>query len=201
HRGFDVQSLNNAKQIALAMRLYADDHDGKFPSFTLRNGAPTTTPVADSNTAFAQLFPTYVSEEALFWVPQSAFCSTKPPDEITDTPPLDTPVKTLEQGENEWAYVLGLRADSSKDFPLVADGFANPAAHTYTTDKSNKGGHLEGGRAIVIHVDGSGIITHLDPATLQVTGSNGGTSPGDIFTTGHAAMGWLQPENKVVNPR
>ncbi|HWB58651.1 MAG TPA: hypothetical protein VG733_04130, partial [Chthoniobacteraceae bacterium] len=141
--------------------------------------------------------------EAIFWVPKSAFCSPNPPDGIIDTPPLDTPVKTLEQGENEWAYVLGLSDSSNSDFPLLTDGFANPATHTYTTGLSKKGGRLDGKNTVVVYVDGHGVLVRVDPASMQVLGPNpvGPTPYGDIFTTGHASMGWLQPENKVVNPR
>ncbi|HVV72242.1 MAG TPA: hypothetical protein VG733_04140 [Chthoniobacteraceae bacterium] len=197
----NVKVLGNARQIALALQLYAQDHGGKFPSYTLQNGTPTTTPVADSNTAFAQLFPTYVDQEALFWVPQSAFCSPNPPDEIIDKPPLDSPVQTLKSGENEWAYVLGLGTSSGPEFPLLADGFADPVAHTYTSDRSKKGGVWNGRKALLIHADGSANVLDVNQSTMTITGSNGGPAPGDIFTTANSANGWLGPDNTVVNPK
>ena len=127
-----LTALQNAKSIALALRLYASDHNGNLPSFTLQNGKPTTIPVTDSNTAFAQLFPTYVQTEEVFWLKNSAFCSPAPPDEIEDNPPLDTPVNTLKSGENEWGYafyykhIVGILfvAKGSKTImlaPLMAD--------------------------------------------------------------------------------
>ena len=197
----NVKALSNARQISLALRLYADDHGGKYPSFTLKDGKPTTTPVRDSNTAFAQLFPDYLTTEAIFWVPQSPFCSTNPPDEITDKPPLDTPVDTLKPGENEWAYVLQLTESSAPAFPLIASGFADPVAHTYTADSTKKGGRWKGAQVIVTRLDGSSAVLPIDQATMQVTGSNGAATPGDIFTTANSANGWLAPENTVVNPK
>lgn len=204
-KGEQVKALSNAKQIALAMRLYASDNDGAFPSFTLHNGKPTATVVPDSNTAFAQLFPDYIQEEAIFWLKNSAFCSPNPPDEVTDKTALDTPVETLKKGENEWAYVVRLNDTSNSDVPLLADGFADPAQHTYTADPTRPGGVWKGQVAIVVHCDTSGEVMKVDPATMTVTGPNtsrGKAGPaGDIFTTANSASGWLNPANTVANPK
>lgn len=192
---------NNARQITLALKLYANDHNGIYPSYTLQNGQPTTTTVADSNEAFAQLFPAYAQEEAIFWTPKSAFCSANPPNEQKDNPPVDPPVQTLAAGENEWAYVLGLNDSSDPGLPLLADGFASPQAHTYVKDQSQKGGVWKGQKSIIAHADGSVAITPIDQTTMTVLGPNGGTSAGDIFTTANGDNGWLGSGNSVVNPK
>src|SRR6202453_2193097 len=103
-KGMQTKALSNAKQIALALRLYASDNNGIYPSYQLSNGVPGSAVVNDSNTAFAQLFPTYVQTEDIFWLTKSAWCAAYPngPDDQVDNPPVDTPVKTLEAGENEW---------------------------------------------------------------------------------------------------
>jgi type II secretory pathway pseudopilin PulG len=200
-KGRQAQALNNAKGIALVMRLYASDNNGDYPSTTLRNGKPTATPVSDSNTVFAQLFPNYVTAESIFWVRRSAFCSTAPPDEIMDNPPLDTPVNSLKSGENEWAYVLGLTDKSNPSLPLIADGFANAATHVYSNDPHQKGGVWKG-KVIVVCADSSGTLQNIDQADMTVHGPNGnGSVTGDIFTTANAASGWLTPANVVVNPK
>src|SRR5689334_1751663 len=62
-KGQQTKALSNAKQIGLALRLWAGDNNGIYPSYTLSSGQPTTTTVSDSNTAFAQLFPTYIQSE------------------------------------------------------------------------------------------------------------------------------------------
>jgi len=196
----ETKSLHNATQISLSLRLYANDHNGIYPSYTLQNGQPTTTTVANSNEAFAQLFPTYVNEEAIFWVPQSAFCSPNAPNEQKDNPPVDPPVLTLASGENEWAYVLGLSDSSEPAVPMIADGFASAQSHTYVKDTSQKGGVWKGQKSIIIHADGSAVIAPVDPATMTVLGPNGGTTNGDVFTTANGTNGWLGTGNAVVNP-
>jgi len=201
-KGMQTKALSNAKQIALALRLYASDNNGIYPDHTLRNGKPTATLVPDSNTAFAQLFPTYIQQEAVFWLDKSAFCSPNPPDEVMDNPPKDNPVDTLNKGENEWAYVTGINDNSSNPaVPLLADGFADPKQHTYTNDPARPGGVWKGAVAIVIRADSSGSVMKVDQATMTVTGPNGSNAPGDIFTTKNAGDGWLKPANVVVNPK
>ena len=195
-----TNALNDAKQITLALKLYANDHNGIYPSYTLQNGQATTTTVANSNEAFAQLFPSYAMEELIFWTPKSAFCSANPPNEQKDNPPIDPPVLTLASGQNEWAYVLGLNDSSEPDAPILADGFASPQSHTYVKDQSQKGGVWKGQKSIIAHADGSAVIAPVDQATMMVLGPNGGSSPGDIFTTANGSNGWLGTANVVVNP-
>ena len=200
-KGNEVKALSNVKQIVLAMRLYASDNNGDYPSFVLKNGEPTKKYVSDSNTAFAQLFPTYVQEEKIFWQPHSAFCDPKGPDEVIDNPPKDTPVDTLKKGENGWAYVVGLNDTSNPAMPLVADGFADPKAHTYTADPTKPGGARKGLMAAVANVDGSARMIPVNQQTMTIVGPNGGESRGDIFTTANAAKGWLVAWSVVVNPK
>ncbi len=202
-KGTQTKALSNAKQIALALRLYASDNEGVYPTYTLKGGQPTKTVVTDSNTAFAQLFPTYIQEERIFWMPKSAFCSPKPPDEVTDNPPRDTPVGHPQEGrKRNGAYVVGLNDSSNPVVPLIADGFADPKAHTYTTDPTRPGGVWKGLTAIVIYADSSGSVQKVNQATMTVVGPNGGgATNGDIFTTVNGDNGWLKPENYVVNPK
>ena len=196
----ETAAMNNARQIMLALRLYANDHNGVYPSYTLQNGQSTTTTVANSNEAFAQLFPTYINTEATFWLARSAFCSPNPPNEKKDNPPVDPPVLTLASGQNEWAYVLGLSDASDPSLPILADGFASAQLHTYSKDSSQKGGVWQAEKAIIAHADGSTSILPVDPTSLTVIGPNGGDTNGDIFTTANGANGWLGTGNVVVNP-
>jgi prepilin-type N-terminal cleavage/methylation domain-containing protein len=199
-KGQQTKALSNAKQIALALRLYASDNNGIYPSFTTLNGVATSTTVADSNAAFYQLFPTYVQQEAVFWLSKSAWCSSSPPSEQQDAAGTDNGVITLAGGENEWAYVLNLNDSSNPSFPLIADGFNSASAHSYTTDASTLGGVWKGVNAIVVHADSSGSVSKVEQKGFTVSGPNGGASNGDIFSTGNAAN-WLGSANTVVNPR
>ena len=202
-KGQQTKALSNAKQIALALRLYASDNNGIYPSYTLSSGVPTTTSVSDSNTAFAQLFPTYVQQEAIFWLSKSAWCSSTPPDEQTDNPPTDVPSKTLEAGENEWAYVLGLNDSSNPSVPLLADGFNVASSHIYVKDATQKGGVWKATSAIIVRADNSGSVAKVtvSGSSGTVIAPNGGSSNGDIFTTSNSGNGWLGTANIVVNPK
>jgi prepilin-type N-terminal cleavage/methylation domain-containing protein len=203
-KGAQTKALSNAKQIALALRLYSGDNNGTYPSYQLSGGLPGTTPVADSNTAFAQLFPTYIQSEQVFWLSKSAWCTTTPPDDVIDNPPTDTPAQTLKAGENEWAYVLALNDSSNPSVPIIADGFSSPTAHTYVKDPTLKGGVWKGVNAVVIRADNSGSVAKTTASaadTYIVSGPNGGAAQGDIFTTANASNGWLGAANIVVNPK
>ena len=200
-RAAQVRATSNARQIGIALRMYAGDHSGIFPSYTLQNGQPSTATVSDSNTAFAQLFPTYIDSETVFWLAKSKFCSTNPPDNYYDVPMLDTPVNTLESGENEWAYVLGLSDTSSGEVPLLMDGMASPTAHTYSTDGTQKGGVWGGQSAIVVRVDSSVALEQVNQTDMTIHGANGSLAGGDIFVTTNASHDWLGTSNTVVNPK
>jgi prepilin-type N-terminal cleavage/methylation domain-containing protein len=205
-KGKQTKALSNAKQIALALRLYGADHDGVYPSYTLSSGVPTATVVSTSNDAFAQLFPTYIKSEAIFYVGGSAWCAGSPPDENQDATTLSPSTLTLAKGENEWAYVLLLNDTFNPSCPLIADGFTNTGAttHVYTQTQSAQGGVWKGQTAIVVRADGSsGAAQKIDQATMLVIGPNAtaGGAPGDIFTTANGANGWLGTTNVVVNPK
>src|ERR1700751_2044225 len=63
-KGAQTKALSNAKQIGLALRLYASDNNGTYPGYLVNaDGTATTDPptaVSSSNDAFCQLFPTYI---------------------------------------------------------------------------------------------------------------------------------------------
>ena len=62
-RGSQTKALAQAKQIGLALKLFAGDNDGVYP----KSGVPTLlTAVTTSNDAFAALFPTYTTSESIF---------------------------------------------------------------------------------------------------------------------------------------
>src|SRR5579863_431763 len=61
-KGAQTKALSNAKQIATALKLYAVDNGGVFPSYQLMGGKPANPPVdvTASNLAFAQVIPDYI---------------------------------------------------------------------------------------------------------------------------------------------
>jgi prepilin-type N-terminal cleavage/methylation domain-containing protein len=208
-KGAQTKALSNAKQIATALKLYAVDNSGQFPSYTLKpDGTPdTTSPVSDSNTAFAQLIPDYVPNEDIFWLAKSAFCKAFPngPDNQIDNPPTSPPNKTLASGENEWAYVLELNDSSNAAMPIIADGFNDKSNHKYIADATQNGGVWQGKASIVVRVDTSAAVMKVSKSgatQFQVVGYNGSTTGnGDIFDNTNGANGWLGTTNIVVNPK
>lgn len=196
-KGQQTHALSNAKQIAMALRLYAADNNGNYPSYTLSNGRPTTTPISDSNAAFAQLFPVYVQDEEIFWLSKSGFCNAAPPDEVTDPAGTDAPQETLKVGENGWAYVLALDDTSSPALPLITTGFSDAQSHTYTADPTQPGGLWNGHTAIVVREDNSATPLPVNQSDMTVHGPRGSAGVGDIFAS---ADQWLGATNTVVNP-
>ncbi len=178
-RANQTKDLSNAKQIGLGLKLYATDNDGKFPIAG-----------ANSNTAFAQLVPQYVSTEKVFYLAKSAW-TPNPPDEVaTDTG------TTLAAGENHFAYVNNLSDTSNPNYPLLADGFTTTVG-TYSTDETAKGGVWKGKKAIVIRADLSGNVEKCNSA-FKVFGKTGATSAdADIFAS---TANWLSSSQVPVNP-
>jgi prepilin-type N-terminal cleavage/methylation domain-containing protein len=206
-KGAQTKALSNAKQIGLALRLFAGDNNGTYPSYLVNaDGTVTANPpvnVSSSNDAFCQLFPTYVKSEAIFWLAKSKWCSASPPDELTDPTLVVPSSQTLKTGENEWSYVLGLNDSSNPSVPLIANGFVSAASHKYTKDQTAQGGVWKGTNAIVVRADSSGTVEKVNQSDLTVHGPNGSAdgSQGDVFTTANSANGWLGDANIVVNPK
>lgn len=174
--------------IAKALRLYAEDHDGRFP--VGRDGATH---------AFRELIAGgYLTDENLFYVAGSAWHDEAPrkrPDNDIGTKPDFAPA--LERGENHWAYVSGLTADAESKLPLMADGFVEGALGQYTDDPSKKGGCWKGTKAILVFVDGSAFpwpISAKDGFRVLRKKKNGGRV--DIFTR----EGGLPEKARVLNP-
>jgi prepilin-type N-terminal cleavage/methylation domain-containing protein len=194
-----TKTLSNAKQIGLGLKLYAGDYDGQFPKGSVYDkdtGVWGGATVTNSNIAFRQLVPQYVPSEKIFAVKKSAFTNAPGrPDENIGTAPDAS--ERLADNENHFAYVTELTDTSNGSFPLVADGFADPASGTYSPTQTANGGVWEGKKAIVIRVDQSGKVETLTP-TFIVNGPKGSGGSGNIFTTGGAD--WLAASQVPVNP-
>ena len=150
-----AMALSQAKQVGLALRLFAMDNGGFYPQDGVPSElhGPTT-----ANAAFATILPTYTEAESLFGNALSAY-QTHPPDNRIDVPYTGKPVKTLEPGENVYAYVLGLDDSSDPGAPIVVDG-TNGAGH-YVSDPKRRGGVWSGDVAIVVRLDNSASLEKL----------------------------------------
>ncbi len=191
-RGRLTDSLSNAKQIALALRMYAGDHDGKFP-FALSDG--TKLAASDSsNRALEQVMPKYYISKKIFINKRSAWCANP----AADTGPGD--VNTLKRGQSDWLYVAGLKADANPAWPLIATATASATNLTYTNSYTAKGGLWGGTDAIVGFADGSArpfsgkeMDTTDKNRTFPKRPSNGAS----IFVP---APDWLSPDSVVLAP-
>src|SRR5262245_32939471 len=83
-RGLQTKALAQAKQIGLALKLYATDNDGKFPATGTPDaqGVALTDP-ANANAAFKPLIPQYCPSESIFYVAKSTWSNVKPDENIS----------------------------------------------------------------------------------------------------------------------
>jgi hypothetical protein len=174
-----------------ACMLYAQDHEGRFP--TGEGGAVT---------AFRKLFPEILQEERPFYITGSAWHDEAPkgrPDEDIGVKPDFA--QCLERGENHWAYVTGLTETSDPKLPLIADGFVEGQPGVYTDQRKQKGGVWMGRRAVVVYVSGAAKAEPLSATTgFRVqktrTEADGTSRQVDLFSR----EGGLPEGTQVLNP-
>ncbi len=160
-KGSQTKALAQAKQIGLALKLFAGDNDGVYP----RSGVPADLAAdpATSNDAFAPLFPTYTQSEKIFGNKLSAWQTGAGPDDVIDTSYTGAPTKTLAVGENVYGYMLGLSDASNPACPLIFDApQAGDTGGVYAVSPAVKGGVWSGTKAVVIRLDNSGAVENLD---------------------------------------
>ena len=143
-----IAAMNKAKQIGIALQVYANDNGGAYP--VGKNQYDET--INTSNDAFRSLLPTYLDTESVFAVPGSKAGPTAD-DRIT------SPTQILERGENHWAYLAGLNSTSKSNSPLIVDH--TDGSGTFTPKENSFGGTWKGTKAIVIHVDSHASMERL----------------------------------------
>ena len=195
-RANQTKDLSNAKQIGLALKLFASDNNGAFPSKAPAADYNTGTDLAAgdvSNDAFWWLFPSYLKSEDIFGAAGSKW-SPGNPDNTIDPAGSSTRTDTLKAGENTYAYVSGLTDTTNPAFPLLADGFSTTVP-VYDPNKANKGGIWAANKAIVIFCDASGQIMKV--ASDKKLKRSGNATQG-LFETG---TDWLDTGvTPVLNP-
>ncbi len=144
-KGRMTDSLSNGKQIGTALKMYAGDHDGAFPA-TETDGVAAITAASFSNRAYENLMPKYSTSKKIFPNKASAYCKTPVAESSLNS-------NKLEQGHNDWGYVMGLVESSDARFPVGCT--APTSAFDYSTDTTAKGGVWGATNAVIIYVDGS----------------------------------------------
>ncbi len=199
-RANQTKDLSNAKQIGLALKLFATDNNGAFPSRVPAADYSAAAPLAAgavSNDAFWWLFPNYLQTEDIFAVAGSAYTPTNP-DNTIDAPGAGSRNLTLAAGQNSYAYVAGLTDTTNPSFPLLADGF-DPGTVNYVVNKSLRGGVWAAKKAIVIFADASGQIMKVSATAPLTVLRPGTTTSAGLFAS---AADWIDATaNPVLNPQ
>ena len=157
-----AQALNGARNVGMALKMYANDNDGAFPESK-----------GSAMAAFNELFPKaagasgYIKDKKQFFVKGSAY--TKKLNPTSD------PLK-LQTEENHWAYMAGLTSESSENWPLIFDGPKDESG-TYSAVKTEKGGVWEGRTAVVVRVSGGASPEKLKDFKLQSDGQTNALTP------------------------
>jgi prepilin-type N-terminal cleavage/methylation domain-containing protein len=201
-RANQTKDLSNGKQIGLALKQFASDNGGYYPSKQPGADYSTATDLTGvnfANDAFWWLFPNYLQSEDIFTVAGSAWTPSNPDNRI-DGSAAAARVETLKQGENNYSYITQLTDTSNAAYPLVADGFS-ATIPKYATSKSVQGGIWLGKKAIVIFCDASGQIMKVDDITNLTVKRPGHTY--SIFDNSQSTTAdpWLDATNLVLNPQ
>lgn len=196
-RGKQTKDMSNAKQIATACKVYAGDHDGKFPNQNGQVSPPVDLVFGAGNTsnqAFASLVPEYISQEKIFYLAGSAWSPTVPDENTTAA------ANRLEASTNNYAYMFGLTDTANPSYPLVFDAPV-AAATTYSINPASKGGVWKGKKAVVIHTDISASLEGVDSASLTILGHTGGAALANILVPNAGPPPWMDPAtNEILYP-
>ena len=189
-KGSQTKCLAQAKQIGLALKIFAGDNDGVYP----KSGTPSTLTSDDTaNHCFACLFPTYTQSETIFGNKLSYY-NNKTPDNVIDNPYTGNPTNTLAAGECAYAYIEGLSDAANPACPIVIDAPAD-AQGNYSTIQTAAGGVWSGTKAIVIHIDNSGALD-----TLTIAGGAGGAAGGQATDQGYDPAATNTNKINILNP-
>lgn len=137
--------LNSNRQIIMAMRIWAMDHDEAYPD-------SVSEPNATANVVFRQLFKDeIVSDDRVFGGHRSPF---RPDGNIGVEPDFK---QAVEVGENHWMIVAGLTTKSPGYYPLVFENTLTPSwpLQWSRSHKTVRGRSWRGGRIIIGRNDNS----------------------------------------------
>ena len=174
-KGAQTKCLAQAKQIGLALKLFASDNDGNYPQKDIPTGINTP---GTSNVAFAALFPTYVQNEVIFWNKLAkGYCKNVAPDNKLDPAGTYTNADTLKGGENAYGYMMGLNDSSNPSYPLVFDATTGQGSTTYATPGTTGAGSTwNGTKTIVVCLDNSARLDTLNATNSYADFGNTGLS-------------------------
>jgi prepilin-type N-terminal cleavage/methylation domain-containing protein len=171
------KALQQSKGIFYGLKMFANDHNGSFPSGYNQDYQPDPTVIVaptDANQCYMNLIPTYVQSENPFSIASSRYCKTAAGGAIVPTNDVNNIDRSviLKRGVNTFAYVLGLSDNSNANWPIIADGFAGSTGQvadpTYTKDPAAYGGVWDGRQAIIVRCDGSAAVAVVNQTDFTV---------------------------------
>ena len=182
-KGAETKVLAQAKQVGLALKLYAADNSGTYPVYQAMapTGGGTAPSGKSSNFDFFPLFPTYTQSESIF-ANKYNYYNDVIPDNVIDPPSQTSPTQCLKAGENSFGYMEGLSDNLNPACPIVFDGCPTSAQYNNTP---NTPGYCWGtNKAVVVHLDNSASLDTLTSAgTTTQTYTDTGYIPGGTATT------------------
>ncbi len=157
-----ADAVNNARQVKMALDLFASDNDGWYPNDesgeNYQSGGTGTT---YSNDYFRQLFLSGDTEsEKIFWVKNSGVASKGAPDDKVKEGGRIQPEQILEQGDCHWAYINDQGQGSTGSRPIILDG--------YPKNESEFDPDIWDNKAIVVTVDGAAKPMRIRPTDGRV---------------------------------
>ena len=197
-----TESLNNAKQTLLSLKMFSTDNDGLYPATQVSadGGKTPGTPLADgtfSDRAFDNLIPRYASSKIPFANKASKYCKGGSVDTSS------TDAKTLRKGQNDWLYVTSMTDTSDGRWPLIGTAGDGATPPKYTSNKNEKGGVWEGTDAIIGFTDGSAkSVSEKDMVLSSTTApfTSFVKSPLDGANIFAATAEWLGTDAKILSP-
>ncbi len=196
-----IKCLSQAKGIFPALKMFAGDHDGSYPSQNNQDAPGGGGELSDANAAFANLIPGYLANESPFGNTASRWCKDANGAQKGPDNDISSQGKILEQGENAYAYVRGLSEVSNASWPIIADGFTQGSESDpkYSNKENDYGAAWKGKVAIVVRNDGSAKEERCNTQTYTVTRKGAGNK--NVFSEDASAEDPWLVGCKVLNPR
>ena len=191
-KGRLTDSVSNAKQTTLALRMYADDNGGVFVH-TQTDGVTGLVAADKSNTALESLLPTYTADKKIFSNKASKWCKIPTADVAGDN------VK-VKAKQCDWLYICGLTSTTSDPrWPLIATA-PMAAALTYSKTTSVAGGVWAGTDAVIGFVDGAARVltgSYMDESGATTYPRNP-SDPTKNMLDGTSTADWFEPAGSAV---
>jgi len=184
-RAEQTKALSNAKQIALACKIFAIDNDGIFPdtegvgtgsldrdSYAAGGGSPDS---AATKNFGALIGGGYLPSESIFWISKERNGTARlvrPDDDISSG------TDGVALASNAWGYTAGADDGSSASLPLVYTRSATAGVWPYK-DQTKEGG-VWTDKIIVVSTDYAGQVVKL--LSTGSTGVANTASGNNMFT-------------------